>query len=290
MTLLTCIQDAARELGLVAPSSVVTATTDLVAQQLLAAANRGGRELRTEYDWPQLTKEYTFTLTSGTASYAMPADFDRFAFSTHWDRSNSWEMAGPISEMDWQAIKSGVVTAPLRKRWRFKGYTTNQFFLADTPGADDDGNTMVFEYYTKNWLRPRLWAASTAYTSGEYAFYNGNYYTAGSSATSGSTPPTHTTGSASDGTITWTYVSTPYERATADTDVSHIDENLITLEIKWRYRAAKMLDGWEVMKMEADAAAHRLSGANRGATNINLNTGRFARCAYDEPETPETFG
>ena len=165
MSLLTIIQDAANELGLVAPSSVVTATTDLVAQQLLAFANRTGKELRTEYEFPQLTKEYTFTLATDTASYVMPYDFDRFAFCTHWDRTNNWEMIGPISESDWQFLKSGVTTAGNRRRWRFKDSTTKQFYVDPTPTSSDNGTTLVFEYYSKNWIRPTLWVTATAFAA-----------------------------------------------------------------------------------------------------------------------------
>ena len=289
MSILTAIQDAATELGLVAPTSVVAATTDLVAQQLLAFANRSGRALRNEFDWPQLEKEHTFTLSDGVDSYAMPGDFERFAFSTHWDRSNNWEMAGPISAQDWQTIKSGGLSVATFRRWRFKNFTTKQFYFADTPSSSDAGNTIVFEYYSTNWLRPKLWVTATAFAAGSWCFYNGNYYSTVAGGTTGATPPTHVTGSASDGTVAWVYSSAAYERAAADTDVSHIDENLLTLHIKWRYRQAKTLEGWEVMKADADAETQRLANANAGASPVNLNVGgRFQSDYY--PRIPQTIG
>lgn len=290
MTLLTTIQDAALEMGLPSPSSVVTATTNQLAQQLLAHCNATGQDLRSRVDWPQLTIEYTFTLATSTASYAMPGDFDRFAFSTFWDRSNSWEMMGPILEADWQAIKSGVSTTSIWRRWRFKGYTDKQFFFADTPTSGDNGQTMVFEYYTKNWIRPKTWVTSTSFGAGSYSFYNGNYYSTAAGGTTGATPPTHTSGSASDGTVTWTYVSAAYEKATADTDVFNIDPLLIKKGIIWQYREAHKLMGWDTAKADYDEKVNRLADSNRGAAPINLNT-RFWMRNLGYPVTPETgFG
>lgn len=290
MTLLTTVQDAAKELGLPAPSTVVTNTSDQIAVQLLALANRTGRELRSRYDWPQLIIEYTFDLATSTAAYAMPADFDRFAFMTHWDRDMQWEVHGPVSAEDWQFLKSGTTTNPPRRRWRFKTYQTNQFFIDPTPASGDNGFTLVFEYYTKNWLRPKLWTTSTVFAASSWCFYNGNYYSTSAGGTNGATPPTHTTGSASDGAVTWAYSSAAYESYLADNDVSHIDENLITLGIKWRYRQAKGLDGWDLMKAEFDAEAKKLSAANIGARTLNMNEGRW-RNMLPYPNAPENgFG
>lgn len=290
MTLLTTIQEAAQELALVKPSSVYSATTDLMAQQLLTHANRTGKELRSKYDWPELVKEYTFTLATSTASYAMPGDFDRFAHMTHWDRDQQWEVAGPIDAEDWQFLKSGTTTIRPRRRWRFKTFETKQFFVDPTPVAADNGVTLVFEYYSKNWLRPKLWVTATVFAANAYSFYNGNYYQTTAGGTTGATPPTHTSGSVSDGTVTWTYISAAYDTYGADTDVSHLDENLIAMGVKWRYRLAHNLPGWEVMKAEYEFEAKKLSSNNRGARTLNMNEGRW-RTMLPYPHTPENgFG
>lgn len=288
MTLLTTIADAANELGIPAPTSVVTATTNNLAVQLLAHATRTGKELRDQYDFPQLIKEYTFTLSTSTASYAMPADFERFAFMTHWDRTSAWELNGPMSAGDWQVLKSSGVTTSPNRNWRFKGVTTNQFFIDPTPTSADNGATMVFEYISKNWLRPRSWVTATSYAAGAYSFYNGNVYSTTAGGTSGATPPTHTSGSASDGTVTWIYVSL-YENYLFDTDISHIDEQLITMGTKWRYQQAKQLPGWDLFKSEFDAACHRIANNNVGASSINLNANRINR-TLGYPQVPLVFG
>ena len=56
MTLLTICQDAAKEIGVPSPTSVV-GSSDTTNVQLLAAANRVGKDLVTGYDWEVLIKE-----------------------------------------------------------------------------------------------------------------------------------------------------------------------------------------------------------------------------------------
>lgn len=268
MSLLTIVSNAALEAGLEAPS-IVANSSELQVKQLLAHCNREGKELRNKFDWPQLTKEYAFTLAASTASYALPDDFERFVFCTHWDRSNHWEILGPLSAQEWQLRKSGIVTNAPRRRFRVKGYAANQFYLDPTPVAADAGEIMVFEYLSKNWCRPKTWAASLSFSAGSYCFYDGNYYTNATAGTTGSTPPTHTSSTASDGGITWAYSSEPYETMRADTDVGNLDENLLTLGTKWRFLQMKGLP-WEVARAEYEAACRRLASALSGATELSL--------------------
>ena len=49
------------------------------------------------------------------------------------------------------------------------------------------------------------WITNKSYTTGDQVFNVNKVYTATSGGTSGSTAPTHTTGSVSDGTVTWAY-------------------------------------------------------------------------------------
>ena len=54
----------------------------------------------------------------------------------------------------------------------------------------------------------RKWVAGRAVFANELRSHSGRVYRAGSTGTTGNTAPTHTSSSASDGTITWTYIST----------------------------------------------------------------------------------
>ena len=55
-------------------------------------------------------------------------------------------------------------------------------------------------------LNPMLWATSTAVQIGDVKYYGTHCYRARTAATTGATPPTHTSGSASDGSVTWDYL------------------------------------------------------------------------------------
>ncbi len=50
------------------------------------------------------------------------------------------------------------------------------------------------------------WVTSTSYSTNDVRFHGDNLYKATNSATSGSTAPTHTTGTVSDGAVTWQYL------------------------------------------------------------------------------------
>lgn len=50
-----------------------------------------------------------------------------------------------------------------------------------------------------------LWTTSTAYVEGDQVYFGTNIYEATTAGTSGGTPPTHTTSTASDGGVTWLF-------------------------------------------------------------------------------------
>ncbi len=61
------------------------------------------------------------------------------------------------------------------------------------------------------------WVTATAYTTGDYVFNANKVYKATSTGTSGATPPTHSTGTVSDGTVDWEYRGV---QATATSELS----------------------------------------------------------------------
>jgi hypothetical protein len=73
------------------------------------------------------------------------------------------------------------------------------------------GDTVGFVTVTTGGLGyayPTLWTASTAWNLYQYIYYGNNAYIVTTAGTSGSTAPTFTSGSASDGTATIAYVGT----------------------------------------------------------------------------------
>lgn len=149
MSLLSVAQAVAEEVGLKSPSTVI-GNSDRQVKQLLRLINRSGRILAKK-NWTILQKEYTFSTSNGTASYSLPSDFDRLLDFTAWDRTNYWQLRGPLTPKEWQIKKSALVaTATLRSNVRIKPDTrVNKFFVDPTPTST---NTFVFEYASTQWL------------------------------------------------------------------------------------------------------------------------------------------
>jgi hypothetical protein len=74
--------------------------------------------------------------------------------------------------------------------------------------ADDVGTIIRIDQETVTASQP--WKSATAYTSGNYVRSSGKEYKATNSATSGTDIPAHTTGTVSDGGVSWEYTSCGY--------------------------------------------------------------------------------
>jgi len=269
MAILDCLQNVARELGLPEVTSVADSTNQ-TTRQMLAMANRVGEELKSRQKWPQLIKQFSFTLTSGKESYALPADIDSVIFRTHWDTQNHWELEGPLTPQEWQWRKNGVSSTSPRRKFRVRGPGNNQFLIFPTPGSADAGAVLLFEYQSENWIAPKTWAAGTAFLSGSYCFNDGNIYSTSLGGTTGATAPTHTTGTVSDGAVSWTSTTSAYKQFLADTDSSLIDETLIGLGVQWRFMRQKGLDYQEI-RDDFEMALTRQVLAIQGAPTLNLS-------------------
>lgn len=276
--LLQIAQACAELLQLTSPS-VVVASTDNNIVLLRRMILQTTQELRDEYDWPELQREYTFTLATDTDAYAFPNDIDRLLFETMWNRTQRYPLIGPLDAVEWQQYKSGLVAAAPRQRFRIKGFALNQFYIDSTPTSTENGQTCVLEYVTRSVYHPKTWAASTLWTGIQFCFYNGNFYDRGSTgaATTGTTPPTHTTGSASDGSITWTYLDTqggtvgPFSVSFGnDTDVIILDPEIVIDGACWRFQESRGFD-YEAVKARADARLDAAKVKNEAARVLKIN-------------------
>lgn len=149
-TLLALIQAACAEIGIPSPSFVVN-NADLQVGQLLALANREGREqVAAEGGWSQLRAEQDITLVNGQAAYAFPTDFQSYIPSTIWDRDMRWPVAGPLNAQEWQYIKSGLITGAPWQRFRVM---MGQIYFDPTPSTTTAGQTVAIEYQSKNFCQ-----------------------------------------------------------------------------------------------------------------------------------------
>jgi hypothetical protein len=229
-TLLTICQNAIQDIGDTAVPTTIAGNTNPTAVQLLALANRGGKALALKHDWDELIYEHTFTTADGTAGYALPSDFRKFAFLTYWDRTNLRNVFGPITPREWQYLtSSGVSTAAVDRAFRVM---RSEFKIFPTP--DVTGDTIAFEYYSKNWCE----------SSG----------------------------------------GTGQEAFAADADVPRLDEELLTLDIRWRYLASKG-EAYEEEYSEWMAYRDTLLANQNGPKGMKFDNGGITMWVTEVPET-----
>ena len=233
-TILEIAQQVADESGFTIDSAVV-GSTDQTTKQILAIANRLAREITDAFAWTHLQKEAQITLADGTSTYQLPADINYAFHETVWNRNEEWPIYGPYSPQDRQYLRSGIINRYPYQRYTFRGLTNTQFELDPTPTSTDTGSIVVFEYQSARGVRPRTWEQGQAVAVGDYTFYNGNYYQASSAGSTGATPPTHTSGSVSDGSVDWDFYDGVYYKFLADTDVPNVDENVFSQGLLERF-------------------------------------------------------
>ena len=148
MSLLTLVQDVSRTLGMTTPT-VVTTSADQRVLELLVMANTAGNELARRYYWQELTREVTFsatgTIDQGYLTGSIATDFGYFIDQTFWDRSLRLPIIGPVTAQEWQSDLSWAVVSPPYK------FIVQNDKLKVGPTALTAGDTLVFNYMTKNW-------------------------------------------------------------------------------------------------------------------------------------------
>lgn len=163
MSLLTIIQDACGELGIVQPSAVVS-STDTQTLQLLAIADKEGKDLARRFDWQILQKEATFTTTATatqTAISTLATDFGRIVNRSMWNRTESRPIHGPLTPQQWQKRTAAAAQVGVTYYFRIRG---DALMFNPAPAT---GQTIAFEYISKNWCQSSggtaqsAWAADT---------------------------------------------------------------------------------------------------------------------------------
>lgn len=230
------------------------------------------------------TEDYYFSQDR----YALPEDFDEAINRTHWDRYNRWELVGPLTPQHWQFYKSGLIAQTPRRRFRVSGMQDNKFTINPPPGTAEAGQYLAFEYQSLNWIRPPLWAAVTSFGANSYCFNDGNFYTTTSGGTTGSTPPTHLSGSVSDGGVTWAYFAGSYVEV-IDTDNAEtlIDDKLMVLGLKYYWRKEKRLYH-DDLKQEFEDKVATYASSLRGSPTINMRPSGFPPWLIGRWSIPDT--
>lgn len=161
MTLLSIVQNACDELGIVRPTSVAS-STDQQVRQVFALLNREGKTLSTRHTWERLKKEATHTTLAAELQGAMTTitgtDFQYMLNGTMWNRTQNRPVAGPLSATDWQLLKSSSVSGP----WESFYIRGGNLYFIPAPAA---GETIAFEWVSKNWCESSGGTGKTAFTA-----------------------------------------------------------------------------------------------------------------------------
>lgn len=150
MTLLTICQTAIDEIGSFDRDVSIAGNSDVQARQLLALANRVGREIYkySATSWQKLLNEHTFTTINGTATYALPSDYYQPANTTQWDLQDKELLEGPITPTRWAYINnSWLADSSIITRFRIRD---DMFEILPTP---TDARTISYHYWSKNWVQ-----------------------------------------------------------------------------------------------------------------------------------------
>lgn len=226
MSIATVIQNVANEAGYTVESNIFT-STETTTKQLLAIAQRINRDIFEAYPWPKCYASGSITLVGGQATYALPAAFSRYQYETFWNQSTRWRVLGPMSEQEYAEIRGFGLEPTIYQRFQIRGLSNTELLINPTPGANNNGDTLIFQYIADRSVVPVTWSSGMVFAANTYCFYNGNYYVTTGGGTTGATAPTHTSGSVSDGGVTWTYYNGPYNEFRADTDTSIFQEKLL---------------------------------------------------------------
>ncbi len=199
MSLLTIAQTCAKRLQITSPSAVI-GNTDNNMVLLLAMIEDGVQNIRNEFLWPELQREWLFYTIPGVDAYPLPGDFNNALVESVWNRTQKWPLLGPVDASSWQTYKSGLVPTLPRQRYRIKGFSNNQFFIDPTPTVSE---LCVQEYISRNVIRPKKWVANTAYLFNDYVFSNGLFLKC---LTNGTSSVLQYPEFGRDGTVFWTSI------------------------------------------------------------------------------------
>lgn len=274
MSILTIAQRCAARLELNSSITTFVGSSDGNLKLLNAMLIKAIEEIKDAYTWPELQREYTFSLVTNQDSYPPPNDYDRRQNETLWNRTQHWPLIGPLDAVDWQNYVSGLVPVLPRQRFRVKGWAINQFFINGTPSTIENGQTCVFEYISTNATKPKPWVASTSWLGIQYCSYNGYIFDRGSTgaATTGTTAPTPSV--PNDGSIAWTLYTAPYTMFVNDSDEVILDNEMIATGAVWRFRRERGL-AYEDLRRDAEQDIELMKVKLEGAGVLTINQMRL---------------
>lgn len=147
MSALTVAKQIARELGFVAPTSLVS-NTNQDAVRLLACINAAGTYLA-QQDWNSLLVPSTISISAGVG-YPLPSDYRQIVSLSFWNATASDPVTGPVSLATHQSHRYGLSNFTLYDEYTIQVRNgTKQLIFTSSPSSADQ---MVYFYYSKGWV------------------------------------------------------------------------------------------------------------------------------------------
>ena len=319
MSLLTVVNTAVAELSL---GTAATTYTTIVSNPdpnvvlLLALANRAGKELAEDASaagyWQFMRKQYVFqttgvgpytcTITPGSSvltnmssttgiqvgynAYAVGLLNDTLVTGINLDGANTVRVSQPPTAstamtgqsctfaQEAYALPSDLAYLIVQTewdrnfRWQLLGPLDAQEWQVIKSGISPVGPRMRFRIMQGQFYINPVGSASTVYTDNIVYEYVSNQWV----------------GTASAPTVG---VQTAYQ---LDSDVSLINEDLLTMSLKWRFLKAKGLD-WQADFAEFNTKKDKLTGRSASARSLPLNSRASGLRLLNAQNVPDTgFG
>lgn len=289
------IQSFCYRMNLSPAPDVIVGVSSPTEQQYLSLFNYIGDSLRNmPYQWPQLKRGYYFTTVIGERKIELPGDFYRILDRGQWDTTNHWPLIGPVTDYQFNVREFGVISVQTRKAFRILGptqylYSTAPYnkrsrgtFEIDPPGQNNT-DVLFLGYISCNWIWPRDWVASTAYSLGDIRSGDGYVYICTTAGTSGTTRPSASSGTVNDGSVVWTVYHEPYT-ALNDNDFCLFDDDLMIEGMRWAYKRAK---GQDYQQERVDWEQMAKGAYSRFQAPVKINIGNPYGSYWMWPNVPE---
>ena len=140
MTLKEILDIALGSCGVTVPTTWIGTNNLATSNQVKAIANQSVLALR-DYDLQKQVREYSFTLTSASATYALPADFLSIVPDTMWVQNSLWRVDFPTDPTVWAYLRASAGPPGIFIRCRL----INGFFEFYEP---QEGLVVGYEYYS----------------------------------------------------------------------------------------------------------------------------------------------
>lgn len=264
-SILEILQSACDLGGLPRPESAVK-SSDATVRQLVAIANTRGIEMSRAYQWPRLVVMGSITLTAGHEQ-DLPSDCAEVLSDTAWYKGYMTPVNGPITVQEWQR-QTQTVQSSVKFSFMRTSNANGNLGVSVNPVATG-GEVVNYIYKSRNWIRPKLWAAGMNVASGSLCYSDATIWQASAAGVAGSTAPTNANGG-NDGTIIWVpQTGRLYDLIVSDSDEPLVSARILKLGILATFYRFK---GWDYQDMEAQfyREMKELFAEQNGARSFNL--------------------